>query len=201
LANPPESTSGLSGADDFSRAGNTGSDLEPGKTVKEYFAARIAPIMKDVGFRKYGRTWRLERPRMILVLNIQGSQWSSDFYVNLGVYLKDLGSVEYPSEAHCHLRSRMEEVVPPELRRIVVDTTELSGLVAGHKVTREELRRLEPFFRRQTTMLKEHALPRLLAMQEVVDVEHVATVLLPKYGLWKLPFQKEVRDLWKEASR
>jgi hypothetical protein len=63
-------------------------------------------VLKPLGFRKRARTWRLERPEVISVVNLQKSSWGDDFYLNLGVFLKGDGAVRQPAEKDCHIRWR-----------------------------------------------------------------------------------------------
>jgi hypothetical protein len=67
----------------------------------------LKPLMKDAGFRKQGPTWHRSRVDAIEVLNIQGSQWSKSFYINLGTYFKAIGNEERPKEYDCHIRQRL----------------------------------------------------------------------------------------------
>ena len=42
------------------------------------------------------------------MFNVQGSTWDKeDFYVNVGIYLKAIGSDPSPSENHCHVGHRV----------------------------------------------------------------------------------------------
>ena len=77
------------------------------KMTKEDFVKSIAPMLRQTGFKKDRLTWRHEYPETIAVFNIQGSQWSADFYLNMGIYLKAIGENSAPCENHCHLRSRL----------------------------------------------------------------------------------------------
>jgi len=75
---------------------------------KDQFSELLAPQLKKVGFRKKGRTWHRENDEVIQVFNIQGSSWDmEDFYVNLGIYLRAIGSDPRPSENHCHVQQRV----------------------------------------------------------------------------------------------
>lgn len=68
--------------------------------------------LKEQGFRKKGATWYRETDEVVQVVNIQGSQWSTIFYINLGVYLKSRGDKSEPAEYDCHLRTRLSQLVP-----------------------------------------------------------------------------------------
>ena len=72
----------------------------------------IKPYLKQIGFKKKGATWHRLKSDFIQVINIQGSQWSKIFFINLGVYLKELGNEETPVEYKCHIRQRLDSLVP-----------------------------------------------------------------------------------------
>ena len=78
------------------------------------FAGELAPDMKSRGFRKTGPNWHRDLDSMIQVLNIQKSQWGDQFYINLGIYLKDLGNEAHPTEYRCHVRARAERFLDGE---------------------------------------------------------------------------------------
>jgi len=63
-----------------------------------------------------GATWFLDEGDFIRVFNIQGSQWSKCFYLNLGIYVKALGDIEKPKEYDCHFRARLGDFVPDRNR-------------------------------------------------------------------------------------
>ncbi|TWT25936.1 DUF4304 domain-containing protein [Planomicrobium sp. CPCC 101110] len=68
------------------------------------------PVFKQYGFKKMKTNWRKTTDDLILVLNIQGFQWSKEvFYINVGVYIKALGEAQNPPEYSCHVRSRINE--------------------------------------------------------------------------------------------
>jgi len=77
--------------------------------------AEIAPKLKALGFRKKARTWWRKSEGAVQVINIQKSEFGDQLYVNLGLYLKRMGEEEFPPERRCHIRSRLERVVPEEL--------------------------------------------------------------------------------------
>jgi hypothetical protein len=85
------------------------------------FAARLAPIFKAKEFRKTGATWHRDADRLVQVFNIQKSQWGDQFYLNVGIYLRDLGNESRPTEYRCHVRCRAEGLLGdgefPDLRK------------------------------------------------------------------------------------
>jgi hypothetical protein len=76
----------------------------------------LAPALKRLGFKKSGATWRKGCSNAIVVLNIQGSQWGPTFYINLGIYFRELGELIEPNECVCHVRTRLTELVPDRNR-------------------------------------------------------------------------------------
>jgi len=105
----------------------------------------LAPALKQRGFKKSGATWRRGSGDAIEVLNLQGSQWGPSFYVNLGVYFRALGDRDQPTEYQCHVRTRLDEIVPDRARlHALLDfehpipesdrARELETLVANHGV-------------------------------------------------------------------
>jgi hypothetical protein len=77
----------------------------------------LKPCLKELGFRKRGGTWHRSVDDVIHVVNLQSSQWSKVFFVNLGVYFTAIGSKERPAEYSCHVRTRLSQLVP-DLRRL-----------------------------------------------------------------------------------
>ncbi len=70
------------------------------------------PLFKANGFKKRRDTWHHTSDDLIKVFNIQGSQWSEYFYFNIGLYLRALGDEERPLEYSCHVRLRLELLLP-----------------------------------------------------------------------------------------
>ncbi|PTT89210.1 hypothetical protein DBR42_08310 [Pelomonas sp. HMWF004] len=70
----------------------------------------IASPLKVLGFRKKSRTWWRTTEDTICVLNLQKSPFGERLYVNLGVYLRVLGSDLNPPENQCHVRVRLERI-------------------------------------------------------------------------------------------
>jgi hypothetical protein len=75
----------------------------------------LKPALKSHGFRKKGGTWWRQLDNFIQIINIQGSQWSKRFYLNLGVYIKELGDKEWPAEYDCHVRVRLSSITESTL--------------------------------------------------------------------------------------
>jgi|APSaa5957512622_1039677.scaffolds.fasta_scaffold25808_3 hypothetical protein len=80
----------------------------------------LKPLLKQHGFRKQGATWHRQVPGYIQVVNVQGSQWSKTFYINLGVYITQLGDKETPPEYDCHIRNRVNDLAQDRRRYIAL---------------------------------------------------------------------------------
>ncbi|MEO3867166.1 DUF4304 domain-containing protein [Rheinheimera fenheensis] len=76
--------------------------------VKKDLEGIFKPLLKELRFRKKGGTWWRELDGYIQVVNIQGSQFSKRFYLNLGVYITSLGEKSQPTEYDCHIRIRLD---------------------------------------------------------------------------------------------
>jgi Domain of unknown function (DUF4304) len=82
----------------------------------------LAPALKAHGFAKSGATWRRTGADAFSVVNLQGSQWGASSYVNLGVYFRALGDDRHPAESVCHIRTRLDALVPdPEALAALLD--------------------------------------------------------------------------------
>jgi hypothetical protein len=84
----------------------------------------VHDVLKPLGFKKGGATWRAVRPETILVVNVQKSPWGDgQCYVNLGVYLRNLDVEAAPPAHRCHIRTRLEGIV--EDRAFLIDAFDL----------------------------------------------------------------------------
>jgi len=77
------------------------------KELHEVFDDVLAPL----GFRRRKETWYKTNPDTISVINLQKSQWGGQYYVNLAVYLRDLGNSTLPQESQSHIRVRLTAIV------------------------------------------------------------------------------------------
>jgi hypothetical protein len=77
----------------------------------------IAPTLKEAGFRKNELTWRREREPSIQIVEVQPSRLGDLAYINLGVYFRELGANTAPDITECHVRARLNGVVPAPQRQ------------------------------------------------------------------------------------
>ena len=69
----------------------------------------LAAFCKGEGMARRSSSWyRRTSDEVIQVLNLQRSQFSPRYYVNLGFWLLGLGDNEFPKEFECHVRIRLD---------------------------------------------------------------------------------------------
>jgi hypothetical protein len=78
---------------------------------------RIAPFLRGMGFRGSGQNYRKVDGDFVLVINIQGSRWGDNFYVNLGaqpIFVPAEGNADLKTlkEYECILRRRVGQEWP-----------------------------------------------------------------------------------------
>ena len=83
---------------------------------KRELVKAISPTLKAHGFKKNDATWHRTSDGFIHTFNVQGSQWSQSFYLNLGIYIAALGDETNPPEYRCHVRNRMGNVAADRTR-------------------------------------------------------------------------------------
>ena len=80
----------------------------------------ISPPLKAQGFRKKSRTWWRTTEETIQVLNLQKSPFGERLYINLGVYVRQLGKESNPAQHNCHVHTRLEQVAAEEYWNCIV---------------------------------------------------------------------------------
>ena len=144
---------------------------ESKKKLEEY----LKSLLKTHGFKKKALTWRKDAGECIQVLNIQGSQWSDSFYLNLGIYFKALGGESAPNEYDCHIRERLTGITP--------DLGKTNSLL-DFEIQMEEKNRLNEF----ASEVEQYGIPWL---EKCCSIEGAKSYLVKekKHGL---PVRKEV---------
>jgi Domain of unknown function (DUF4304) len=90
--------------------------------IRRLLEQALAPALKAHGFAKSGSTWRRTGEDAYSVVNLQGSQWGHATYVNVGVYFRALGNDRHPAESACHIRTRLDALVPdPDVLSALLD--------------------------------------------------------------------------------
>lgn len=68
---------------------------------------QIKPLLKAMGFKKHNQTWVLDNKDTAIVFNIQNSQFGDSYYINIGTYIKKIGSAKTPSISSCQVWDRI----------------------------------------------------------------------------------------------
>lgn len=74
------------------------------------------------GFVRKGTTLYRDQAETLAVVNLQGSQWGGRRYVNVALWLKAVAQPSQPPENKCHMRTRLDELLPDpqQLERVLL---------------------------------------------------------------------------------
>lgn len=73
---------------------------------------------KGMGMEKKSGSWYHRGEDVVGVVNLQKSQYSLSYYVNVGFWMTDLGEERYPKCDACHVSMRLGGLIPSARRRI-----------------------------------------------------------------------------------
>jgi hypothetical protein len=97
---------------------------------KTYFKKTFGNLLKEMDFKSKGRSWYIDGLDSVVVLNIQKSDFDDRYYLNFGIWLKALGTADFPAENKCHIQGRLTSLFPEDVEiiemgcRINVDNEE-----------------------------------------------------------------------------
>lgn len=128
---------------------------------KKTFKKSIAAPLEKAGLKKRGQSWYLDGKDAIVVTNLQKSDWGDLYYINIGIWLKELGDASFPKENECHIGLRAESLFP-EQRELILLSCSLG------KSTPQMLSELSEFFDR-------HLIPFL---HDCTDVNKLRSLML-----------------------
>lgn len=86
--------------------------LHQAVTVPTPVQTTFDTLAKSKGFTKRSGAWYLSREDTILVMDLQKSNYGPRYFVNVAVWLRALGEAQFPKEWHCHIRTRLTDLVP-----------------------------------------------------------------------------------------
>jgi hypothetical protein len=66
--------------------------------------------LTKLGFEKGGLNWYKHYKEVIHVVALQKSAWGNSYYINLAVWVNELGSSEQPKCRECHLQVRLDSI-------------------------------------------------------------------------------------------
>jgi hypothetical protein len=73
---------------------------------------------RDAGFEKKSGSWYRRGEEVIAVSNLQKSQYGPRYYFNQGFWLRELDDERYPKPNKCHVRMRLEGLLPAAEERV-----------------------------------------------------------------------------------
>ena len=73
---------------------------------------------REAGFEKKSASWYGRSDEVISVSNLQKSQYGPQYYFNQAFWLRQVGDERFPKENKCHIRARVEDLLPAGSPRI-----------------------------------------------------------------------------------
>lgn len=92
---------------------------------------------KAAGMRKQSASWLQRSDETVFVLNLQRSNYSVRYYVNVAVWLLALGENDAPKENNCHVRTRLDDLVGHSQEARLTELLDMGAQIDDH------VRRLE----------------------------------------------------------
>lgn len=137
-------------------------------------ADSLGPVLKAAGFKKKrADTWCRQDVDVISVLNLQKSNYSRQYYINVALWLKALGEAKAPMEHKCHIRFRLERLMP-------IDEREVTRLLNLEDVTMADEERSAQI----SSLIERHVIPFFLAngtLAAVKDTYQTNASLRPSF--------------------
>lgn len=85
---------------------------------KQNFKKSLGAVLNSIGFVGKGQSWFKNGQDAIVVLNIQKSDYEEKYYVNCGIWLKEIEVADFPPEHKCHLQVRLTSLFPEDAAMI-----------------------------------------------------------------------------------
>jgi len=93
------------------------------KKIDAIIKERLAPLLKNIGFKKKARNFYREFENRIELINVQSSKWNEgnegQFTINVGVYYPEISEITdalpvkgMPKEYDCTVRERIGLLMP-----------------------------------------------------------------------------------------
>ena len=78
----------------------------------EAIGEQMAPILKEMGYRKNRLTWSRKLEELTIVFNIQKSQYADDiWYYQYGIGIHDLAGDKISSISKCDILCRFDQII------------------------------------------------------------------------------------------
>jgi|SRR5882724_7239317 len=79
--------------------------------------------LRQLGFKSESSSWHRDVGEIIHVAGLQKSKWSSDYYINLAVWIKSIAKDNAPDPSQCPLQCRID-AIPDNPEELVNALTE-----------------------------------------------------------------------------
>lgn len=89
------------------------------------FRAIFASILVPEGFTSARNTFYRRLGNVFLIIDLQKSAYGGSYYVNLGLYVDEVGLTAPPPFHRTHLMGRLESIVPKDARERLVPALDL----------------------------------------------------------------------------
>lgn len=120
----------------------------------------INQTIKNAGFLKKTNSWYLHTPDVVLVVNLQKSDFGYKYYINFGVALKEFCDDHFPKENHCHIRFRMEALVDIDQVNTLRSFLDLENTSISDEQRNAEI----------SSLIREKGLPRLNKLSTISGI-------------------------------
>jgi hypothetical protein len=72
--------------------------------------------LRREGYARRGKTWYRQDPETISLVDLQKSNWSQKYYINVATTLRDEGTPTHPAQNKCGVRGRVTDLTPERER-------------------------------------------------------------------------------------
>jgi len=77
----------------------------------------VGETLKKAGLRKKADSWYLSSDEVVGLLNLQKSQYSDAYFINIGFLLEPKNSAIFPKEHQCDIRLRLTSLVDESFKK------------------------------------------------------------------------------------
>lgn len=99
---------------------------------------------REAGMEKHSGDWYRRTDEVTAVVDLQKSRYRPSYYVNVAFWLNQFGQTRYPKEQECHVRTRLDGLLPSDEIGPAEELLDLASEMpydARHRKLRELLRR------------------------------------------------------------
>lgn len=87
-------------------------------SVTNVIGNAISKSLLGAGFKKKSSTWYLPTKDTISICNLQRSSYGPQYYINIAVWLNELGDSQFPKEYQCQIRFRWNKLIKKDEKRM-----------------------------------------------------------------------------------